>query len=399
MMEFGAASAESLAAKARSAQERMWDVVDALKKRSGGSPVSSEQLKELMFDLDLDPVDLSTDSEVDGLLQANEKVVRTLDEEGVASYSFKWAYSEAVDAKSLSELVGRERGIRVKDLVDCYDRADEDIERMIVSGKVLASENLQSNEVVLFGRSGQYLCRLAGSTSSQIDVNLDAKSTQVPVSKDIRPEIRRGDAIRVGGEWRRVSSRVSKNDFRPKKARRPNSVSSVRGMHSGNEYVDTFDEKTVPVEPVLSAELGAGQSLFKHGCTNDVRAAWLDTAKLTPADPGILQKELVAANLAAGSNVQQQVTAAQRRRASNKRQRSGDPASGEKKKKKRYNRGYHKITNEHLEGTIIGDILKANDERRNHLPQQPNLPVPLAKEKKKKSRTDDSSYSSSSDDD
>lgn len=359
MLQFNS-TYEALAAKSRTPQERMWEVVDALKTQSGRGALSAEQVKELMFELGMEPVDLQDDDDVDRLLQANEKITRTLDEEGVAAYAFKSEYSNVFDANSLLAAVDREGSVRIKDVVDSYAEAREDIERFVVSGEVIASQNQATHEVFLFPRRGSYLVQLSASVKANGSAaSLEPEPVTVfAVTKDVQLEIRRGDAVRIGSvEWRRVSSRVSRSEKQPKRAERPLSVSSTREMHSGNEYVDPFDEARLSVVPALESPPSAGVVLFKHGCTNDVREAWLETAAHTPADPDALSKALLAANL--GGSGERRVP----KRASRK---SHDKDAAAQPKKRRYNRTYHKITNTHLEGTAIGNILAANDERRSH---------------------------------
>lgn len=345
-----------LANKTRTPAERMWEVVDALKRSVGKGLLSAEEVKEAMFESGMEAVDLSADHEVDALLQANEKIERTLDEEGVAYYAFKSEYGGVVDAASLLEVVRTERGVRAKDVAECYEGCQEDIERFIVSGQVLASQHQATHEVWLFGREGSYLVELGGKAGeATVD---DDRVSLVGVSKDLRAEIRRGDAICINGEWRRVASRVSRGDHQPKRAERPLSVSSTKDMHSANDYVDVFDEKQLPVAPSLEIS-PKGAMLFKFGCTNDVRAAWLETASGTPADAAALGRALVAADLGSSSQLQP------RRRPTKRPGGKQEDATSTAPKRRRYNRVNHKITNRHLEGTVIGDILAANDERRN----------------------------------
>ena len=93
-------------------------------------------------------------------------------------------------------------------------------------------------------------------------------------------------------------------------------------------------------------------SLAKHGCTNDVRALWLETAEQTPTDRSLLQRKLAEADLQHGSL---------QRRPRGKKRKEEEEA---KKKRRRVNPKFAKLTNTHLAGTPIGDVLQAALEGR-----------------------------------
>eukprot|EP00804_Cyclotella_cryptica_P008016 CCRYP_004535-RA/>CCRYP_004535-RA protein AED:0.24 eAED:0.24 QI:799/1/1/1/1/0.75/4/201/418 len=79
---------------------------------------------------------------------------------------------------------------------------------------------------------------------------------------DPRPQIRRGEAIRIGGEWFRVSSSIRDDvplDKQPPRAQAPLSVVSMKDLSKKNEvdgYTRKFDEKTIPLDGALSEDRG-----------------------------------------------------------------------------------------------------------------------------------------------
>lgn len=85
---------------------------------------------------------------------------------------------------------------------------------------------------------------------------------------DPRQQIRRGEAVRVGGEWFRVSSEVRPDlplDKQPPRAQAPASVVSMKDLSKKNEvdgYCRPFDSKTIPLDGPLS-ESGGISNLAK----------------------------------------------------------------------------------------------------------------------------------------
>ena len=72
---------------------------------------------------------------------------------------------------------------------------------MIVGGTIIAVKNKEF-KAVLFPRGQPFFTRLSG------EIVATPGYSDLQTTADLRPEIRRGDAIRVGvnGEWYRVSS-------------------------------------------------------------------------------------------------------------------------------------------------------------------------------------------------
>ena len=118
-------------------------------------------------------------------------------------------------------------------------------------------------------------------------------------------------------------------------------------MHSANDYADPYDAESVPIAPVIAgAPPVATLSLAKHGCTNDVRALWLESAAETPTDRALLERKLTEAQL-------------QGARTGGQHRKRARHQSDDKKKRRRAATKFERLTNTHLRGTPIGEVLQA----------------------------------------
>lgn len=341
----------------RPALEKQLDVVETLRKRGGTSSLNAAQLYEAMVADGRRPVDLREDVEVDQMLRKNAGVDVVVDSEGEAHYGIATAYDDVVDRATLLKRVNESKGVALEDLEDCYVEAAEHIESMIVAGDVLATTHQTTRKTWLWPRQGTYLVQLAGQAASS---QVEDDRADVTVTADVRSEVRRGDAVKVGVAWARVSSRVSANGRQPKRAERPLSVSSTHDMHKDNHYIDVFDDTRIPVVPGID-KVGP---ILKHGCTNDVKDLWFATANKTPKDRAELAQLLKNANLDDAAATARRPTKRPRRNP------AVEPAVTKKKRRQQRSDAHVKITNTHLRGTEIGNILAAADERRKNPPTQ-----------------------------
>jgi hypothetical protein len=79
----------------------------------------------------------------------------------------------------------------------------------------------------------------------------------VEADVDPRSQIRRGEAVQVGGQWFRVSSAVKEGPLwdQPARAQAPLSVVSLTNLSKRNEvdgYIRPFSSKIVPLDAALS---------------------------------------------------------------------------------------------------------------------------------------------------
>jgi hypothetical protein len=189
-------------------------------------------------------------------------------------------------------------------------------------------------------------------------------------STDLRHEIRRGDAIEIAGVWYRVSALLANN-----RNRAPPSVSSTHDINTTHEFALKFTETQLPLSnPVTeiptttsnnSTSTASTQSsksaavvCYKHGCSNDIRDRWVksvddirikeivrDDKKLEEEllNLGLIKKDGVFTGLASGNQ---------------KRRVEDDSGNKQKRPRKANSNKFNRITNVHLIGSTIGNILK-----------------------------------------
>jgi len=94
------------------------------------------------------------------------------------------------------------------------------------------------------------------TSSSEIKAAPPAPIFCVEVDSDPRSQIRRGEAIQIGGTWFRVSSAVKEGPLKeqPARAQAPLSVVSLQDLSKRNEidgYIRPFNEKKIPADTAL----------------------------------------------------------------------------------------------------------------------------------------------------
>ncbi len=211
-----------------------------------------------------------------------------------------------------------------------------------MNGDIIGCTNKETRDTVLFPRGVPFITQLSGMVIGQADMK------SVTTQCDLTKEIRRGDAIRLGETWYRVSSAVGAKSNDPIRAKAPLSVTSIQDMSDRNIYIDTFNESTLP----LNGEMVDSYSgnAYKHGCTNDLRDLWqgtLENVKLFRNSDMALQEELLRLRLVTRDQTQ-----------SLKKSRSEVVnLDDNSKSRKKIRRRELKITNTHLKGTEMGNIL------------------------------------------
>ncbi|KAJ0408523.1 hypothetical protein P43SY_006453 [Pythium insidiosum] len=196
---------------------------------------------------------------------------------------------------------------------------------------------------------------------------------KVPMHQaDVSNELRRGDAVRIGDHWLRVSAAVKTSSSArpaPFAGMASKSVSSTRDPNVSKKirYVLKFDHEHLPLDAAFPDAKGRDLSnsdkwdqlpkrgpkfqMVKHGCSNDIRQLWKDTLRNWPVDRAEFEKKLVQAGL----TTQAKLDATRRQIKRRKKE--------DKKPRMRKQREI-KISNQHLIGTELGEILaKGGDEQ------------------------------------
>jgi hypothetical protein len=273
-------SAESVAHKPD--LEKQADILRFLKAhRSAGYLPPSIIYRGTGIDLD------EADESVAKLLEQNPKisVEQVPDPENpqimLSTYAYQSRFNHVRDRASLLAQINRSKyGVDKKHLADCYDEALDHIKGLITGGECIAVANSEDKTSILFPRGETFLVELDGiltmgenatnnetgphqpySSDPAVRQVLLRKRRVVVLDTDVDPQkqMRRGEAICIGGEWFRISSAVRAGvtlEEQPQRAQAPNTVTSLTGLSKRNEldgYLRPFTEKTIPVDKPLSA--------------------------------------------------------------------------------------------------------------------------------------------------
>jgi hypothetical protein len=305
----------------------MVEIMNYLSSRRHSAPVSIAEINKLIH------ADLEEDyRSVLQKLRSNPKVLVEGGEYGIPLTLQHVDKFEARGRVELKRIVETERGgVSREDVKNTYDDALDDIGDLLRSTELIGLKNPEKKDCVLFPRGKQFLVRMSGT------VTVTRRSFTLQTTTDLRPEIRRGDAIRVGDYWFRVSSQVNAKGNQPARAQAPSSVSSIDEMSSKNTYIYQFTHDHLPLDMEFDADGDFEGPALKHGCTNDIREMWAQTLKEVPETDLELQQKLVSRNL---------VT-----KLATKPLRPIVRTKQEKKKRKRKDREIRHMTNTHLQGT------------------------------------------------
>lgn len=308
-------SALAASAHAKPDLEKQFDILEFLQKHRGSGSALAPSLIYRSTGIDLE-----TDAAVAGMLQGNPKVRTEFipDPEDpslqVAHYAYQAKYPAVRDRESLLAQVNRmHTGVPVRDLEDSYAGVETDIEGLITAGDAIAVLNTEDKDKILFPRGESFLVELdgllsvpdpppsaadaagpnaqeeqqpvpEGISSSEMDAKKKSPKSEprnggdnpaaaaagdeqdssshaiygVHTDVDPRKQIRRGEAIQVGGQWFRVSSAIKAGvplKAQPARAQAPLSVVSLTEMPKRNEaegYIREFAAKHVPLDHALS---------------------------------------------------------------------------------------------------------------------------------------------------
>ncbi|GMF13483.1 unnamed protein product [Phytophthora lilii] len=274
-------------------------------------------------------------------------------------------------------------GMPIEDLIDCYVGVEDDLRELTRTGEIICLKNADKGAEVYYSRGPTFLVDLSGVAT------VEAGSYLAHSSQDLTGEIRRGDAFRLGDNWFRVSAAVkSSSTTRPapfagmatksvSSTRDPNVSKKIKcaircvflcvfvGMLANdraimvNRYMFKFDHEHLPMDVPfpdakrrnvassdrwdLLPKRGPKFQMVKHGTLHVIQ---LSVSQLC-SDFTILQfeKKLVQAGLTTQAKVD-----------ASRRQMKRRLKEDKKKNRPRKQRDI-KITNHHLIGTKLGEIL------------------------------------------
>ncbi|KAG5175688.1 hypothetical protein JKP88DRAFT_256808 [Tribonema minus] len=340
----------------KSAPEKQADVLEYLKDMPDRRPVSAADI------LVATGVDLEgADAEVKEMLSANPKV--DIMEDGRYMYQAKYIASGRAALLSLIERCLS--GVNRAELVDTYEGAARDMEDMIRGGEVIAIKHKEHGTVLLYPRGATFLTRLSGA------VRIGPGERVATTSAPLAAELRRGEAVRIGDRWARVSCEVSTAplDRQPARAAVPESVATDRDLSDRNVYAQPFgpEDLTLPLQTAplpyaaaAAAGPGAPSGVYqgpavRHGCSQRVRALWHETLQQVPKDDdAALHQMLFQAGLVTSAATGQQ------RRPKRFAQLTPEQRESQRSKQKRRIAVVKnaKLTNDHLDGTAIGILME-----------------------------------------
>mmetsp|Transcript_30191 Transcript_30191/g.63973 ORF Transcript_30191/g.63973 Transcript_30191/m.63973 type:complete len:573 (+) Transcript_30191:108-1826(+) len=206
-------------------------------------------------------------------------------------FGYRAKFSTVRDKATLLAQINRmKNGVKWSDLMDAYDGVEKDLQKLISGGEILGVPNPEEKDRIVFPRGESFLVELDGCVTLELppmppepkDKNdsmqmavykgqvariLQARkihSRMVKTNIDPRLQIRRGEAIRIGSEWFRISSEIRPDlplDKQPPRAQAPPSVVSMKDLSKKNEvdgYCRRFDAKTIPLDGILSEYHGGG---------------------------------------------------------------------------------------------------------------------------------------------
>lgn len=274
--------------------EKQADVLVFLRHhRSSGCLPPSVIYKSLGIDLS----DGGSDATVISMLMNNPKVnVEEIPDPenpslNMNQYGYRAKFSTVSDKATLLAQINRmKNGVKWSDLMDAYDGVEKDLQKLISGGEVLGVTNPEEKDRILFPRGESFLVELDGCVTLElpplppepVDKNDSMKmavyrgqvarilqarkihSRMVKTDIDPRLQTRRGEAIRIGYEWFRISSEIRPDlplDKQPPRAQAPPSVVSMKDLSKKNEvdgYCRRFDSNNIPLDGMLSEYRGGG---------------------------------------------------------------------------------------------------------------------------------------------
>ena len=150
-------------------------------------------------------------------------------------------------------------GIRRLDLLDSYEGVEQDISSLITAGEIIAIPNSEDkSNPILIKRGEPFFVELDGHIVPPSGEN--GNPFLIETDSDPKKQIRRGEAIWVGGQWFRVSSAVKEGvplSEQPPRAQAPLSASTYKDLSKKNDadgYIREFTKKIIPLDHPLLAE-------------------------------------------------------------------------------------------------------------------------------------------------
>lgn len=162
---------------------------------------------------------------------------------------------------------------------------------MIVGGEIIACKNKEKKTFILFPRGIPFYSELSGTLKAT------PRRQQVTTSSSLLKEIRRGEALKCGQYWYRVSCSVGGGSHgQPQRATAPPSVTLDKEMSDRNVYLDPFTADSIPLDGGFEGTEEFFGKAIKHGVANDIKDRWnatVDDLKPFFGHDELLRQELI----------------------------------------------------------------------------------------------------------
>lgn len=320
----------------------------------------------------------------------------------ILTYGYQAKFQNVRDRAGLLAQINRcKNGVGSRDLSDAYDGVEEDLAALVTAGDVLAVANPEDKDRILFPRGEQFLVELDGHVGLAKDVMEEAekmikeeedKATSggetpkkdgngdtnkkdknkddivklaiqraqadrrkkllgertclLTVDVDPRKQIRRGEAVWVGGTWFRVSSAVREGvplSEQPARAQAPPSVVLRRDLSRKNDaegYIRPLTDRRLPIDRPLPKNAVRAVRDAKaarerlHGIAGGMRGvtggagAQLLSSNAAPSNPDALAAQFASVVAAAASGAHGHGGGGRRRPAASLAKQGGNAQEG-----------------------------------------------------------------------
>jgi hypothetical protein len=194
--------------RARTATDKHTEIIQYLKQLPSNSRATFIDIKKVL------QIDLKVDEYVFDMMKGNPKLdFETQGDVESFQYRDKYKINNVNEVRQTVERV--KSGVVVKDIIDCYPGVEDECLNLIIGGEVIACKNKAMKSFVLYPRGTPFFTilrlgslSLSPSLSLSLSFSLSLLSgtvtatpgnSLVKTSEDLSKEIRRGDALCVGG--------------------------------------------------------------------------------------------------------------------------------------------------------------------------------------------------------
>ncbi len=211
----------------------------------------------------------------------------------IYTFGYQAKYNNVRNKTGLLAQINKSKyGIKRHDLLDSYEGVEQDIAALITAGEIIAIPNSEHKDnPVLIQRGETFFVELDGHVSSMGSsgvggtvgsavVGSETTTTStitttgtenknvtdnynlflIETDSDPKKQIRRGEAVWIGGQWFRVSSAVKEGaplSEQPPRAQAPLSATSYKDLSKKNDadgYIRPFTKNIIPLDHPLLPE-------------------------------------------------------------------------------------------------------------------------------------------------